>query len=136
MKSVRILSEVVLTLLGLSALTGSIPMIAASLAKAQGPIPLSVLEHTPFHSFLVPGILLLGANGLLAFLALWMVVKRKPHYGLWIAFQGCVLLGWIVIQCILLRTVVSLHILYGSVALLLITSGLILRKEPSPGRYA
>lgn len=129
MKFARVLSEVVLALLGLSAAAGAVPMIAASLTNTPGPIPLSVLRHTPFHSFLVPGIILFCANGLLALLILWMALVRKPGYGLWIGLQGCVLLGWIVIQCILLRTVVGLHILYGTAGLVLIALGLILRNE-------
>jgi hypothetical protein len=102
-------------------------MITSSIRNTPGMMPLSVLQHSPFHSFLIPGILLLSANGLLAFAVLWLVITRKGRNGLWIALQGCVLLGWLTVQCWMLREVIWWHYLYGSVALALIVCGVALR---------
>lgn len=129
MRFVRWFAIGVLAFLGLGALAGSIPMITASLLRAPGLMPLSLLEHSPFHSYLIPGILLLTANGLLAFWVLWLDVMRRPRFGYWTALQGCVLMGWLAVQCWMLREVIWWHYLYGTVALALIVSGFVLRNE-------
>jgi hypothetical protein len=126
---VRKIAIVVLAFLGLSALAGGIPMIAAAVRHSSGMMPLSLLEHSPFHSYLVPGVILLLANGLLALWVLWRAILKRPQYGLWTAFQGCVLLGWLLVQCWMLRMVIWWHYLYGGVAFALIVSGILLRKE-------
>jgi len=131
MRLVRLCSIGLLAFLGLSAIAGAIPMIAGSLGMMTGYLPLSMLRNSPFHSYLIPGIILLTANGLLALWVLWLVVKRKGSYGLWTSFQGCVLLGWIVVECWMLWLVNWLHFLYGGIAVGLIVLGLLLRREPT-----
>jgi uncharacterized membrane protein YvlD (DUF360 family) len=126
---------VTLAFLVLSAMAGSIPLIvdpSGDLLK----MPLSLLRYSPFRTFLIPGIILLAANGLLALDVLWMALRRKPHYGLWTAFQGCVLLGWLAVERWMLRVIAWPHYAYGAVALLLIVTGLALRREPDPASRA
>lgn len=136
MRVTRWAAIVLLAFLGVSACVGAAPMLL--FPNGGGILPMSLLEHTPFDSFVIPGILLLTANGLLALAALWMVVMRKKHFGLWTGGQGCVLLGWLVIECVLLRTVVWLHYFYGAIAAGLILAGWMLWRsaekvaEPMP----
>lgn len=92
-------------------------------------IPLGVLQHTPFHSFLIPGILLLVSQGLPGLVVLAIAIFRRRGYGWWIGFQGCMLFGWITIEVIQLRTVVWLHYVYWGLGLVLIASGWALRQE-------
>lgn len=129
MRMARICSICLLAFLGMSSIAGAVPMIASSLGMMAGYLPLSMLKNSPFHSYLIPGIILLTANGLLALLVLWLVVKRKSAYGLWTSFQGCVLLGWIVVQCWMLGLVNWLHFVYGGIAVALILLGLLLGRE-------
>ena len=89
-------------------------------------MPQSLLQYAPFPSFLIPGILLFVANGVLATWALWLALAKIPRYGLWTVLQGCVLLGWIGAECLLIRVVAWPHYLYGLVAVGLITAGLLL----------
>jgi hypothetical protein len=92
-------------------------------------MPQSFLEHSPFHSYLIPGITLLLANGLLSFMALAAVLRRRHGYSAWVLFQGCVLGGWIVVEMAMLRMAMWAHYFYGAVALILIVLGLELRRE-------
>jgi len=128
MKFARIVAIATLAFLGLTSLAGSIPMMADPSGSALN-LPLSLLQHSPFRSYLIPGIILLVSNGLLALLVLWLAMMAKPRYGLWTAFQGCVLLGWLVVECLMLRLVIWPHYLYGAVALVLVVSGFALRHE-------
>jgi hypothetical protein len=61
-----------------------------------------------------------------------LVLVRARGYGWWVAFQGCVLFGWITIEVILLRTVVWLHYVYWGLALILIALGRALRPQDQP----
>jgi uncharacterized membrane protein len=135
MKTVRWTCIALLFFLAVSSIIGSLPMLADPHGSPWN-LPQSLLKHSPFPSFLVPGILLLAANGLLASWVLWLALAEIPRYGRWAALQGCVLLGWLVVECIMIRMVVWPHYLYGAVALGLIATGLLLwrdenRPEPS-----
>jgi hypothetical protein len=128
LKTAHAIAVWTLVFLGFTAIVGAIPLIL----YPQGDLlhmPLSMLAYSPFHSFLIPGIILLLANGVLSFVALYLLLRRRNRYGLWVVFQGCVISGWIVAEIILFRKVVSLHILYLAVGLILIASGLALTRE-------
>jgi hypothetical protein len=137
MKFARTSAIVLLVFLGLSGIAGGAPMIVSSIWKTRAFMPLNLLQHSPFHSYLIPGIILLVANGLLALWIVRLVIQRRPGYGLWTALQGCVLMGWLVVECIMLRLVIWPHYLYGAVALLLIVLGFVQRggyvQTPSQG---
>ena len=66
---------VALVFLGVSAVGGGVPMI---LDPAGEPCrsPQSLLQYSPFHSYLIPGIILLVANGFLSLWVLWLMVGR------------------------------------------------------------
>jgi uncharacterized membrane protein len=134
MKTVRWTGIALLFFLAVSSIIGSLPMLADPHGSPWN-LPQSLLQHSPFPSFLVPGILLLVFNGLLASWVLWLALDEIPRYGLWTALQGCVLLGWLVVECIMIRMAVWPHYLYGAVALGLIATGLRLwrgENRPAP----
>ncbi len=128
MKTVRIIAIVALALLSIGALMGAVLLIQNPTGSPME-IPQSVLQHSGFHSFLIPGILLLVSQGLLPLLVMVIAIFCRRGYGWWIGFQGCVLFGWITIEVILLRTIVWLHYVYWGLALLLIACGWALRRE-------
>ena len=132
MKLARVVSMLALAYLSLSALWGGIVLIANAHENPWGMMPQSLIRFSPFHSYLIPGIVLLVANGLLALFVLLLVFLRTTHYGLWTVFQGFVLLGWLTIECLMLRVVIWPHYLFGAVALILVTSGLLARHDAEP----
>ena len=128
MKAVRIIALVALALLAVGAIWGAI-LLMQNPTGSPMEIPLSVLQYSPFHSFLIPGIILLVSNGILPGVIFVVAWRRAPRYGWWIAFQGCVLFGWITIEVIMLRTIVWLHYAYWGLGLLIIACGWALRHE-------
>ena len=90
---------------------------------------LSWLEHSPFSNYLIPGIILFVANGLLSLGIALFVITKSTHYISLVVLQGAILTGWIVVQMIMLQTVNYLHIVFGSAGVLLIGSGLMLSKR-------
>jgi uncharacterized membrane protein len=128
MKSIRAVAIASLVFLGITSLVGAVPLIVDPSGKMLS-MPLSLLRHSPFSSFLIPGIILLSANCLLSFWVLAKVIRKTSRYGRWIALQGCVLAGWIVVQIVMIRTVIWAHHVYLLVAAVLILCGWLLRKD-------
>jgi menaquinone-dependent protoporphyrinogen oxidase len=88
---------------------------AVLLARPDGSIlgmPLSVLEHSPFHDFLVPGIVLFAVIGLGSLWATWLQARRAQNAAFASLFAGAMLAGWIIVESIMLRSFVSLQIGY------------------------
>lgn len=81
------------------------------------------LQHTPFNDYFIPGIILFVANGLFSFFALASILFNFSNPPFIVMAQGCILLGWIVIQILMIQTVYFLHIIMGGTGLLLILFG-------------
>jgi len=84
---------------------------------------LALLQHTPFHDYLIPGMVLLAVNGFFSIVCFGMLLAGNKLRGRYIAAQGILLTGWIVIQILLIRTLNPLHIVMGLTGLMLICSG-------------
>jgi hypothetical protein len=134
MKSARILAIAALAFLGLTAIAGSVPMLMHPEGSANF-LPPALLDHSPFHSFLIPGILLLIANGLLSLLILVLVIRRRWHFGWFTAGQGVVLAIWLAVQMVMLRVFSWLHLLYCAVALLMIVTGALMSRDERINRF-
>ncbi len=119
---------ITLGFLGVTAMMGGIPLI---LDPSGGILhmPLGLLEHSPFHDFLIPGIILLVGNGLLSFVIFVLALRRVARYGELVAFEGCVITGWITVEVILIRGVGWPHIVYWATGLVLIVCGVMLRRD-------
>lgn len=100
-------------------------------------ISLAYLAHSPFRDFFFPGLILLWVNGVFSFVALAGLVFQYRHHARLIMAQGIVLLGWIAIQMMMLRTIDGLHIIFITIGTLLLGLGWILMKkscDPGSGR--
>jgi hypothetical protein len=92
-------------------------------------LPTAYLSHTPFKTYLVPGIILFIANGLLSIIIAIFTIIRHKHYPLLIIFQASVLTGWLTIELIMIKVFYPpMHILCYSEAFILFTGGLYLLK--------
>ena len=128
MKVVQAVAIATLIFLGITSLIGAVPLIVDPSGKMLS-MPLSLLDHSPFTSYLVPGIILLTANCLLSFWVLALVMRKASRYGSWIEVQGCVLAGWITVQILMIREVIWAHYVYLAVALVLILCGWLLKRD-------
>ena len=133
MKQARVVAIVALVFLVLSGVVGAIPLIVNPGGEPWH-MPQSLLQYSPFHSYLVPGFILLVANGLLTLWVLGLTVGKHPGFGWWVIGQGLVLLGWLIVEVAMLRLMVWPHYLYGAVAMALVISGIaIVRASASQG---
>lgn len=86
-------------------------------------IPISWLRYSPFHTFLVPGIILFTVNGLFNLIAAAATIFNLKNYPTLIVWQGILLIGWIVVQIILLRDLNFLHVIFGVIGMALFVLG-------------
>jgi hypothetical protein len=127
-KFVRWTAILALGLLGISSVIGAIPMMLDP-NGTPWQMPQSLLDSSPFDSYLIPGIILCIANGVLSLASLVGTVRRDPGYARWVVLQGAVLAVWLAFEIAMIRRVMGLHYLYGCLAVALIVSGIVLKRE-------
>jgi hypothetical protein len=130
-KLARWLAIIALALLGISSVVGAIPMIVDP-DGTPWRMPQSLLDSSPFDSFLIPGIMLFIANGVLSLASLIGVVRKDPGYGGWVILQGGVLALWLAVEVAMIRHILDVHYLYGGLAVIMIVSGILLKRTPRP----
>lgn len=67
------------------------------------------LVHSPFHNYLIPGIVLFIINGLFNVFAIVAMIRNYAFASLIVIIQGILLAGWIIVQVILLQQILLLH---------------------------
>jgi hypothetical protein len=93
-------------------------------------LPVGVLEISPFNNYLIPGIILFIANGLLSIFIAVVTIRKANRYPELIIFQGLILTGWLTIQIIMLRMFYPpMHITCYLVGAGMIAMGFLLRKK-------
>lgn len=119
-------------LAGLSSVAGGL-MLALSLGPSAAAPPLSLLQYTPFSTFVVPGVLLAvvvgGANLAAAYLA-W----TRSHAAIDAALlAGGALTVWILAEAAMFRAVHGLHVACGALGLAISTLAIVQAwTSPSP----
>jgi hypothetical protein len=129
-KRLRNISIALLIFNCLSALWGGIGLIYDPSGEFMQ-MPLSFLQHSPFSNYLIPGIILLVANGILSLFIAFITIKRLLYYQYFIMAQGLILAGWLSIQIMMIREFYPpLHLPYYLTALgLVISGGLLARTQ-------
>ena len=110
-------------LLAVGALTGGAILFFSSDGSAFG-MPLSMLEHSGFTTFLVPGLILFVVNGLLPLLSALATLRRLPWASHGVVAVGVLRVGWITVQVALLRSFHALHGVYLLLGLVIANLGL------------
>jgi hypothetical protein len=101
------LAMVLEILLGIGALFGGSQFILAPDGHLLG-LPLKMLAGTPFHSFLVPGLLLFTFVGVAPMLAAVITARRGAIGPLAALAVGVTLMGWITVEMVIFAGLTSL----------------------------
>ena len=118
----RIIVIILLFITGLNALAAGYGFIADPSGKGVG-ISTAYLKFSFFDNFLIPGIILFVAVGLVSIIAAISALLKIKIYPLLIFAEGCILTGWIIIQVMLVRDFNWLHFTFLAIGLLLIFFG-------------
>lgn len=82
-------------------------------------LPLSLLDAAPFKNFLIPG-MALTTVGVINTLAVFFYIRRNVNRYNWAMAGGVMIIGWIIVQMILIQTFHWLQFIYLGVGLLVI----------------
>lgn len=125
---VRISALLLLSINGLGALYGGISFIADPTGGSMQ-MPLSYLEHSPFSSYLIPGIVLLLVNGCLSIATIILLLLKHARAPWLVMAQGVLLSGWILVQMAMLRMFYPpLHLTFLLMGLCLLGCGIYFRR--------
>ncbi len=123
-----------LAFLGLSAVGGGGALIISPSGKLLGGLPLSLLQNSPFHNFLIPGIILFVVLGLFPTVLIFALVKKsaspfaeyfnffKDMHWAWSfsIYAAFALIIWLQTEMYFLQAVGWLHNFYMLFSILLI----------------
>ena len=138
-KTVRNIHLTLLAFLGLSAIGGGGALIISPSGKLLGGLPLSILEHSPFNDFLIPGIILFAILGVFPMLIIVALLQKKAStfaerfnlfsdmhwawtFSIYIAFA---LIIWIQVETIFVQGVGWLQTFYMLYSIPMIIVGLL-----------
>ncbi|PZR31029.1 MAG: hypothetical protein DI538_21685 [Azospira oryzae] len=143
-KAARYLLLILLAFLGLGAVGGGGVLIVSPDGQLMG-MPSSVLEHSPFSNFLIPGIILFFVLGILPCLLIVALIRKQESifadrinlfpdmhwtwtYTIYVAFA---LIIWIQMEMVFLKAVHWLHTFYMFYAVAILCCALL----PAVRRY-
>jgi len=119
MKKILLITE---TVTGLSALICGGLLVTWPDGSAIG-LPLFLLKTSPFDNFFIPGLILalvIGGSQLIALLA---GLSNLTSAGRRTLIAGILLMGWIIVQVIMIRGVSWLHLVFAGIGLFQIIYG-------------
>ena len=108
---------------GVTAVAGGIGLVASP-DGALLQLPGSTLVHSPFSTFVVPGLLLLLVVGISNVIAGWFAMRDRLNANAWAFAGGAVLLGWIVTEMAMLRTINVLQVLCFGISVVIMMEAL------------
>jgi hypothetical protein len=134
MKLLRISSMLLLLFVGVNAVIGGyLLMIDPSGGRLQ--LPSHWIINSPFEDYFIPGIILFVTNGLLSLAVAIATLFKSIHYPKLLIIQGSVIVGWIVIQMIMLHLIYWLQFIIVGIGLLIIASGITIILEKNKLQY-
>jgi len=112
---------------GLGAMGGGMMAIL----NPQGPVGMTTdaLKNSPFSNFLIPGIILFTVIGLGNIFSAIIFLFKSRFQGYISSVFSWALVIWIIVQCIMLNTVVSLHVIFFIIGLVQATLSMIILFE-------
>lgn len=115
MKTIYRLLYILHLFVGIGAVAGGL----AAITNPETPLGMTVdaLKYSPFSNFLIPGIILFTVIGLGNIFSAITLKLKSGLQGYISSIFSWALVIWIIVQCIMLNTVVFLHVLYFGIGL-------------------
>jgi hypothetical protein len=114
-KKVYRLLSILHAFVGIGAMAGG--MMAILNPEGPGGMATTSLNNSPFRDFLIPGIILFTVIGLGNVLCVLSIRIKSKYQGYISSIISWALVIWIIVQCIMLQTIVSLHVIFFIIGL-------------------
>ncbi|HEY1022110.1 MAG TPA: hypothetical protein VGE06_07340 [Flavisolibacter sp.] len=122
-KITRIAAIALLLLISLNALVAGYSFITDPSGNGLG-ISTTYLEPAaPFDTYFIPGLVLFCVIGVWGAAVGVLAITQTRHYPFLVFAQGCILLGWIVIQLLMVTIFHPLHLVIALSGIALIVLG-------------
>jgi hypothetical protein len=118
----RALAIILLLVNGLTAVAGGYMLMTDPTGGSMGMSP-EWLSNSPFADFSFPGLILFSVNGLMNLMVLLLVIADLERYYYMIILAGLALVGWILVQVIMINRFSWLQATYLSIGVGLIYTG-------------
>jgi hypothetical protein len=125
-KTLNRIGVIVLIITGINALAAGFSMIADPTGNDLGMSVERELQHSPFNSFLIPGLILFTTIGVLSIITALFFVKKLKYHEFLVIMQGAILFGWIFFQVYFLQQFNWLHATFGIIGILILGWGFLL----------
>lgn len=119
---------ILLVFTGLNALIAGFLLMYDPSGELMG-LRTDYIRYSPFPNYFWPGLVLFLFNGLLNLLAAYWTIKRKKHYALAVITQGVILMGWIMVQVMMVKEINILHTVMFSIGSMLFLLGVWINKQ-------
>jgi hypothetical protein len=93
-------------------------------------MPLAWLDHSPFRSYRIPGLILLSVIGIGSLVAATLVWRPQRNTGRFAQVAGSALIIWIVVQMFMLRTIVPMQVTFLLIGIAIVALAERLRRHP------
>lgn len=123
----KIAAVILLLFNGIGALYGGLSFMLHPDGSGLG-MSAGYLRYSPFSDFFVPGLILFICNGVYSLGAVTLVVISHRYAAWAVLLQGTILVGWIVVQMLMVRDFQELHAVMLGTGMLLIALGVGMRK--------
>jgi hypothetical protein len=120
----RLFAIVTLIFNGISGMVGGYALTTDPSGKSLQ-MPLYLLDGSPFHNFLVPGLVLLVFIGISSILISYFTIRRKRHYPKMLIGQGAIVWTWLIVEILVIGRLDTLQLVYAIVGLILFLCGAI-----------
>lgn len=121
--ALRISAEIILLFNAFTAVYGGATLIADP-SGGLLQLPLSMLQHSAFRDFLIPGIFLFSTIGLFSLFLYILMFIKKELYPFLLIIQGIIIEVWIAVQVLSIPYRHFLQLFYSGIGILLILIGL------------
>lgn len=127
-RRIEIILGIILTLVAV----GAIPAGLAMILKPDGSImhlPLDILHGSPFKDFLIPGLFLLGVNGMAGLAGAVICFVHSRYSALSGMLLGIGLVVWIIVQLLTTGLISWMQPAYFTIGLIEIVMGLLIMRQ-------
>ena len=128
----RVTAVIILFIVSLNALAAGYSFIIEPSGAGIG-ISLDYLRQSaPFRDYFIPGLILFSLIGIGGMFIAIMTMVHQSKYPTMLLLYGCLLIGWIAIQLLLVKSFHVLHLIIAVAGIILVAIGWTLKKAPTP----